>query len=290
MPVFDFSNMQAKKEPVRCTYAMVYSDNDHASPENPILVIDNQKREWKHHSFGIFANPNKQTTFEFEEEDGTISADILKVDARFVSLLKWLGEHHIHIQLSGKNVEEGYAVYKIQEMLRPDVEFIAAHPMAGREVCGVENSDSGIFKGANYIVVPTEKNTAGAIELCRDLGEKLGFHRVAELSVEKHDEMIAFLSQLTHCIAVTLMCCNNTPDLEYYTGDSFRDLTRIARINDEMWSELFLDNKDMLLAEMRSFKQSFETLYEKIETGDRDGIREMMRLSTERRKRFNKHL
>ena len=93
MPVFDFSNMQAKKEPVRCTYAMVYSDNDHASPENPILVIDNQKREWKHHSFGIFANPNKQTTFEFEEEDGTISADILKVDARFVSLLKWLGLH-----------------------------------------------------------------------------------------------------------------------------------------------------------------------------------------------------
>ena len=144
--------------------------------------------------------------------------------------------------------------------------------------------------GVNYIVVPTEKNTAGAIELCRDLGEKLGFHRVAELSVEKHDEMIAFLSQLTHCIAVTLMCCNNTPDLEYYTGDSFRDLTRIARINDEMWSELFLDNRDMLLAEMRSFKQSFEELYEKIETGDRDGIREMMRLSTERRKRFNKHL
>ena len=78
MPVFDFSNMQAKKEPVRCTYAMVYSDNDHASPENPILVIDNQKREWKHHSFGIFANPNKQTTFEFEEEDGTISADICR--------------------------------------------------------------------------------------------------------------------------------------------------------------------------------------------------------------------
>ena len=92
MPVFDFSNMQAKKEPVRCTYTMVYSDNDHASPENPILVIDNQKREWKHHSFGIFANPNKQTTFEFEEEDGTISADILKVDARFVSLLNGLAK------------------------------------------------------------------------------------------------------------------------------------------------------------------------------------------------------
>ena len=175
-------------------------------------------------------------------------------------------------------------------MLRPDVEFIAAHPMAGREVCGVENSSAEIFKGANYIVVPTEKNTAGAVELCRDLGEKLGFHQVAELSVEMHDEMIAFLSQLTHCIAVTLMCCNNTPDLEYYTGDSFRDLTRIARINDEMWSELFLDNRDALLNEMRSFKTAFDELMEKIESGDRKGIRAMMRLSTERRKRFNKHL
>ena len=116
MPVFDFSNMQAKKEPVRCTYTMVYSDNDHASPENPILIIDNTKREWKHHSFGIFANPNKQTTFEFEEEDGTISADILKVDARFVSLLKWLGENHINVRLSGENKPDGYAVYRIREI------------------------------------------------------------------------------------------------------------------------------------------------------------------------------
>ncbi len=228
-------------------------------------------------------------------EESIISAADLVIFALYPHVFtKWI-EKNQHLLKSGAVITDvtgvkGCIVYKIQEMLRPDVEFIAAHPMAGREVCGVENSDSGIFKGANYIVVPTEKNTAGAIELCRDLGEKLGFHRVAELSVEKHDEMIAFLSQLTHCIAVTLMCCNNTPDLEYYTGDSFRDLTRIARINDEMWSELFLDNKDMLLAEMRSFKQSFETLYEKIETGDRDGIREMMRLSTERRKRFNKHL
>ena len=116
MPVFDFSNMQAKKEPVRCTYTMVYSDNDHASTENPILVIDNQKREWKHHSFGIFANPNKQTTFEFEEEDGIISANILQIDSRFVSLIKWLGENHINVRLSGKNLPDGYAVYKIREI------------------------------------------------------------------------------------------------------------------------------------------------------------------------------
>ena len=183
---------------------------------------------------------------------------------------------------------KGCIVEKVQSILREDVEFIAAHPMAGKEVSGVENSDEGIFKGANYIVVPTEKNTHEAIELCRNLGEILGFKQVAELSVEEHDEMIAFLSQLTHCIAVSLMCCNNTPGLERYTGDSFRDLTRIARINDEMWSELFLSNKETLLNEMDRFRSSFEELYDKIKNGDREGMREMMRCSTERRKLFDK--
>ncbi|MBR7132493.1 MAG: prephenate dehydrogenase [Clostridia bacterium] len=183
---------------------------------------------------------------------------------------------------------KGCIVRKIQDMLRPDVEFIAAHPMAGREVSGVENSDDSIFIGANYLVVPTEKNTPEAIELCENLGKILGFKNVAVLSVAEHDEMIAFLSQLTHCIAVSLMCCNNTPGMERYTGDSFRDLTRIARINDEMWSELFLSNKQALLAEMDRFKGSFDELYEKIKNGDRDGMREMMRCSTERRGLFDK--
>ncbi len=183
---------------------------------------------------------------------------------------------------------KGCVVHEIQEILREDVEYIAAHPMAGKEVSGVVNSDDAIFKGANYIVVPTEKNTPEAIELCRNLGEILGFKQVAELGVEEHDQMIAFLSQLTHCIAVSLMCCNNTPGLESYTGDSFRDLTRIARINDEMWSELFLSNREVLLAEMERFRSSFDELYERIKDGDRDGMRQMMRLSTERRKLFDK--
>ena len=184
---------------------------------------------------------------------------------------------------------KGCVVEKIQSLLRDDVEFISAHPMAGKEVSGVQNSDDGIFKGANYIVVPTEKNTPDAIELCKNIGELLGFRQVVELSVDEHDRMIAFLSQLTHCLAVSLMCCNNTPGLEKYTGDSFRDLTRIARINDEMWSELFLSNKEALLSEMDRFKKSFDELYDKIQNSDREGMREMMRLSTMRRKNFDKN-
>lgn len=179
-------------------------------------------------------------------------------------------------------------VQKIQSMLKPEVEFIAAHPMAGREVCGVQNSDDSIFRGANYIVVPTDKNTFGAIELCQSLGQTLGFADVSVLTPERHDEMIAFLSQLTHCIAVALMCANDAANLERYTGDSFRDLTRIANINDEMWSELFLENRSTLLSVMDSYRTTFDRLYNCIKNEDREEMRSMMRLSTERRRQFNK--
>ena len=183
---------------------------------------------------------------------------------------------------------KGSVVYKVQDMLRPDVEFISAHPMAGREQSGVEFSDPSVFKGANYIVTPTEKNTAEAIAVCRELGHVLGFARITELTVEEHDRMIAFLSQLTHCIAITLMTANETPNLEKYTGDSFRDLTRIAKINDRMWSELFLLNKDALLSEMDSFIEEFTHFRTLLANGDAEGMREKMRASTARRRLFDK--
>ena len=179
-------------------------------------------------------------------------------------------------------------VYDIQAMLPEHTEFIAAHPMAGREVYGVRNSDDGIFRGANYIVTPTDRNTPEAIEECKKLGRILGFARVSVLSPEAHDDMIAFLSQLTHCIAVALMTCNETEGLEFYTGDSFRDLTRIARINDEMWSELFLLNRDALLRHMTEFEKELDKLRRTLLESDRESMRAMMRKARERRALFDK--
>ena len=116
MPVFDFSNAPGgKKTESVCTYTTFQSNEKEKTADEPILVLDNQSRQWKHHSGGVFANQSQQTAFEFKEESETYSADILKVDARFVSLIKWLGENHISVRLSGENREEGYAVYKIRE-------------------------------------------------------------------------------------------------------------------------------------------------------------------------------
>ncbi len=269
------------------------------------LIGGSYAKGLKRLGFTVNAITKDKSSVDFATENGIIDYGTTEIEPEIIGeadlvvfalyphiLKKWLAENQQYFKsgaiLTDVTGVKSCIVYDIQEMLRPDIEFIAAHPMAGKEVYGVENSDDAIFKGANYIVVPTEKNTPEAIELCRNLGEILGFKQVAELSVAEHDKMIAFLSQLTHCIAVSLMCCNNSEGLEAYTGDSFRDLTRIARINDEMWSELFLSNKEPLLAEMERFRETFDELYLKVKNGDREGMREMMRISTERRKLFDK--
>ena len=115
MPVFDFNSAPELDKAPQCTYTTFVSCENAASPEKPILILDNQKRAWQHHACGVFTNPVHRTSFEFKEEKEAVSADILKVDARFVSLVRWLGENRIHVRLSGENRPEGYAVYRIRE-------------------------------------------------------------------------------------------------------------------------------------------------------------------------------
>lgn len=255
--------------------------------------------------FHISAITLEQSSIDYAIREGLIDEGSTEPDPRMIGeadlvifalyphvFVEWI-EKHQHLFKRGALLTDVTGVkrsivYRIQEMLRPDVEFIAAHPMAGREVSGVENSTDKMFIGANYIVTPTEKNTPEAIRTCIELGRLLGFSNVSTLSPEEHDEMIGFLSQLTHCIAITLMTCNDKENMEKFTGDSFRDLTRIARINDLMWSELFVANKDVLLDQMNLFIDKFSELKTMLETEDIEGMRAMMRHSTERRALFDK--
>ena len=259
----------------------------------------------KRFGFHISAITKEQSSIDFALKEQLIDEGSVELDAKMIGeadlvifalyphvFVEWI-EQNQKLLKSGTLITDvtgvkGNIVYKIQNMLRPDVEFIAAHPMAGREVSGVENSTDKMFIGANYIVTPTEKNTPEAIQTCMELGRLLGFSNVTTLSPEEHDDMIGFLSQLTHCIAITLMTCNDKEHMEKFTGDSFRDLTRIARINDLMWSELFVANKAALLEQMNLFINKFNDLKTMLETEDIDGMRAMMRYSTERRALFDK--
>ena len=233
-------------------------------------------------------------------DPGLVGEADLVVFALYPHVFKdWIKENQ-HLFKSGAIITDVTGVKfcivdDIQTMLRPDVEFIAAHPMAGRERSGVQYADDSIFKGANYVVTPSERNTPDAIELCEDLGRVLGFARISRLAPKEHDEIIAFVSQLTHCIAVALMTCTpaggeHTNRLEEYTGDSFRDLTRIARLNDEMWSELFQLNKYALLHQMTVFEGELNRMRSMLELDDMEGLRAMMQKSTARRALFDKKL
>ena len=181
-------------------------------------------------------------------------------------------------------------VPRINELLDNSIEFIPTHPMAGREVYGIENADENIFINANYIITKTEKNTEIGIELAKEIAKILKFKNISILSLDEHDEMIAFLSQLTHCIAITLMACKDSTHLAEYTGDSFRDLTRIANINKDMWTELFLLNKEHLIKEMNNFIAKFIEFKDMIESENIQKIKEIMQISKDRRIHFNKEI
>ena len=256
--------------------------------------------------YRVKALTRSQSSIDYALEAGIIAEGKTGVDADMIAeadliifsvyprvLIEWMEANRNLIKpgtvLTDVTGVKGYTVYRIQSLIPEGAEFISAHPMAGRECLGVQNATDEIFKKANYLVVPTEKNTEEATVLCEELGRELGFARISRTTPEKHDEMIAFLSQLTHAIAVTLMCCNDSPDLVDYTGDSFRDLTRIAKIDDVMWNELFMCNRDELARQMDIFSETFEKMRRALKEGDTTTMRRMMRMSTERRKLFDNH-
>lgn len=246
-----------------------------------------------------------RSSIDYALENGIIDYGTTEVDPALVGeadlvvfslyphvFLEWIEQYQQYFKsgaiLTDVTGVKTSVVYRVQAILRPDVEFVAAHPMAGREVYGVQNSTGVKVDEANFIVTPTDKNTPEAIALIKALGEELGYARISELTPEDHDEIVAFVSQLAHCLAVVLMTCNDLEHLEDYTGNSFRDLTRIAHINETMWSELFLMNRDALLRQMDLFSAQFDRLREALATGDAEAMKDMMRKSTERRDAFDK--
>ena len=225
-------------------------------------------------------------------DDLVQNADYIIFGLYPTALLDWFGTYGpllkpgcIFTDVSG--VKTGL-VEPVQALCPAGVEFIASHPMAGRETSSVEHAAEVNFAPANFIITPTEKNTPAGIQWARELAEVLGFKHICTLTVQEHDRMIGYVSQLCHAIAVSLMCANDNSSLCEYTGDSFRDLTRIARINDKMWAELFLWNKQNLISEIDQFDSALQEMRTALVADDRDKLEQMFRLSTQRRAAFDK--
>lgn len=184
---------------------------------------------------------------------------------------------------------KSYFLEKALTIVKDDVEYVSGHPMAGREKRGYEYASQDVFKNANYIIIEHQKNSKESIDFMCNFVSQLGFKSVKIMSPYDHDEIISFTSQLPHMIAVALM---NSDDQKYdtgkYIGDSFRDLTRIANINADLWSELFLNNKEYLLSSMKRFEEKFDILKNALIDEDKQVLQDMFKESSARREKLEK--
>lgn len=178
---------------------------------------------------------------------------------------------------------------EVEEALPEGVEFVFAHPMAGREKRGIDYADPAVLRGANFILVRGSKTSQSAMDAVRKLAEDMGFGRIVEVSAQRHDEIIGFVSQLPHAIAVALVNSDEeSAETEKFIGDSFRDLTRIASINETLWSELFLGNRDNLIRSIDDFERQLNMVRDALVRRDKDALEALFRSSTERRSRYVK--
>ena len=176
---------------------------------------------------------------------------------------------------------------EITSILPKNIDFVFAHPMAGREKKGIDYATNKVFKGANFLITVTDNNKAENLELIENLAYKMGFKNVKKICPKYHDEMIAFTSQLPHALAVALINSDvegrNTGE---FIGDSYRDLTRIANINEALWSQLFLGNKEKLLKAIYNFEEELDKIKNCLEHEDKEALQNLFIKSSLRREKL----
>ena len=180
---------------------------------------------------------------------------------------------------------KGTMPLEIQELLPEGCEFISGHPMAGRQGSGLGMSDAAIFNNSNYIIVPTERNSPEAVHWLEEFARALGCARSVKVSMEDHDKIIAYTSDLPHITAVALVnSASYNENTQYFIAGGFRDATRVADINPDLWSDLFLANRDNVIAEIENYQNQLERWKKAIVEKDREALKEIMREAGPRRR------
>ncbi len=170
---------------------------------------------------------------------------------------------------------KGELVSRIQAELS-DVEFVGTHPMAGREISGIRGAREELFLGSNFIITPTNRNTEQGLDIVRELANLLGVKNIFEMTPKEHDALVAYTSHMPHLLALALVGAYSEGS-EKIVGRSFLDATRVANINEKLWSELFLMNKEPLVAEIDKLIGELTLFKEKLDNNDKIGLEEKMK-------------
>lgn len=168
----------------------------------------------------------------------------------------------------------------IPDLIPESVSYVGGHPMAGREHMGFDYSIDNLFVNCKYIVDDGDEEGK---DMVIELAKTLGAGKVVQSSALNHDELIAYTSQLPHVLAVAYMLCAKDRNVEEFSAGSFRDVTRVAMINDVMWSELFCENKDMLVKEVAALREGLKELEEYIDNCDAQSLRKRMKQAADMR-------
>lgn len=158
--------------------------------------------------------------------------------------------------------------------------FVAGHPMAGKELSGFAASDAGIFAGASYLIAPCGA-PEWAVDEVASLARSMGFGRVVMTTPEQHDREIAFTSQLPHVLACSYVMSPRCKEHQGFSAGSYRDVSRVANINDVLWTRLFLDNRDALTAELDELLKNLTLFRNAVADGKEEKLRKLLRTAAE---------
>ena len=167
-------------------------------------------------------------------------------------------------------------ICRAMEKEKLDFYFIGAHPMAGREVGGYDNSLDNLYDNASFIVTPVDGTPRNKVDALVGLAESMGFARTVVTTPEHHDEMIAFTSQIAHVLACSYVLSPLAPSHAGYSAGSYRDVSRVARINADMWADLFIDNKEALVKEIDDLVSNLMQFKYNIVNEDSTALKDLM--------------
>lgn len=171
-------------------------------------------------------------------------------------------------------------VNEIVNIIRDDLDFVPGHPMAGNEFKGFLYADKKIFHGNSYLITPTIKNKEENIKLVEKMAMRFGCSKVYRTDIDTHDSMIAYASQLMHVIAVSIVNNDNfSNDIDLFSGGSFKNATRVANINPDLWTDAFMQNSDFLIDQITAFNDNMELVKKALMDKDSDAIYQFLEKS-----------
>ncbi len=256
------------------------------------LIGGSLARAYQKAGFTVYGSDRNKITLDFVRMTGIIR-DTLEahgfqgLDAVFLAVppqeaVTWLRDH-------AKEIPAGTLVIDccgnkrqicdlgFQLMDETEMTFVGGHPMAGRQVWGFKNSRADMFEGADFVIVPRDRSDIRLLERVKALLRPAGFQVFSVMAPEEHDQIIAFTSQLSHIVSSAFIKSEKALGRDAAAaGGSFRDMTRVAYLNEAAWTELFLENRDNLLAELRRLLEDLGAYEKALEAGDSETLKKLL--------------